>query len=154
MMTIGEAARQSGVSAKMIRYYESIGLLAPAARSDAGYRSYGDSDVHSLRFIRRARDLGFTVEQMGDLLALWKDRSRASAEVKKIALDHVAILERKVAELQAMAGTLKHLAAHCHGDGRPDCPILEDLAQGVGPDPARVRRGKFGHTATPSTAKA
>jgi len=154
MMTIGEAARQSGVSAKMIRYYESIGLLAPAARSDAGYRSYGDSDVHSLRFIRRARDLGFTVEQMGDLLALWKDRSRASAEVKKIALDHVAILERKVAELQAMAGTLKHLAAHCHGDGRPDCPILEDLAQGVGPDPARVRRGKFGHTATSSTAKA
>jgi Cu(I)-responsive transcriptional regulator len=145
-MNIGDAARQSGVSAKMIRYYESIGLIAPAERSEAGYRSYGMNDVHTLRFIRRSRDLGFTVEQMGDLLALWKDRSRASAEVKKIALDHVGILERKVAELQAMTDTLRHLAAHCHGDGRPDCPILEDLAQSPPIDVTHPDPAKFGRT--------
>ncbi len=127
LMNIGNAARASGVSAKMIRYYETIGLIPPAGRSEAGYRNYGESDVHTLRFIRRARDLGFTVEQMAELLALWRDRSRASSEVKKIALDHVAILERKAEELKAMSRTLKHLAAHCHGDERPDCPILDDL---------------------------
>jgi Cu(I)-responsive transcriptional regulator len=132
----------------MIRYYESIGLIAPADRSDAGYRNYGASDVHTLRFIRRSRDLGFTVEQMGELLALWRDRSRASAEVKKIALDHVAILERKVAELQAMTETLKHLATHCHGDDRPDCPILEDLARAMPPDIGNADRPKFGHAGT------
>ncbi|KSV92330.1 MerR family transcriptional regulator [Sinorhizobium fredii USDA 205] len=127
-MIIGELARASGVSAKMIRYYEKIGLIPPADRSQSGYRNYGDNDVHTLCFIRRARDLGFTVEQMTDLLALWRDRSRASSEVKKIALDQVAMLERKAEELKAMSRTLKHLAAHCHGDARPDCPIIDDLA--------------------------
>jgi Cu(I)-responsive transcriptional regulator len=151
-MNIGEVARQSGVSAKMIRYYESIGLIAAADRSEAGYRNYGLSDVHTLRFIRRARDLGFTVEQMGDLLALWKDRSRASAEVKKIALDHVSLLERKVAELQAMTETLRHLAAHCHGDDRPDCPILEDLAQANPPDVIHADIAKFGRAGAEPTA--
>ena len=151
-MNIGEVAKKSGVSAKMIRYYESIGLIAPAGRSEAGYRNYGMNDVHTLRFIRRARDLGFTVEQMGDLLALWKDRSRASAEVKRIALDHVAVLERKVAELKAMTETLRHLAAHCHGDDRPDCPILEDLAQAQPAEIATTDMAKFGRTGTEPVA--
>ncbi|MGF6176306.1 MerR family copper efflux transcriptional regulator [Ensifer sp. 4252] len=141
-MNIGEVARASGVSTKMIRYYETIGLIPPADRSEAGYRNYGDNDVHTLRFIRRSRDLGFTVEQMTDLLTLWRDRSRASSEVKKIALEHVDLLERKAEELKAMSRTLKHLAANCHGDGRPDCPILDDLADmanepGKAPEPAR-----------------
>jgi Cu(I)-responsive transcriptional regulator len=143
-MNIGEVARQSGVSAKMIRYYESIGLIMAADRSAAGYRSYGENDLHTLRFIRRARDLGFTVEQMGELLALWNDRSRASAEVKRIALDHVTLLERKVAELQAMIETLRHLASHCHGDQRPECPILEDLAQAGPPATEPPEPAKFG----------
>ncbi|MBL0373861.1 Cu(I)-responsive transcriptional regulator [Rhizobium sp. KVB221] len=145
-MNIGDVARQSGVSAKMIRYYESIGLIPEAGRSESGYRNYGTNDVHTLRFIRRARDLGFTVEQMGDLLALWNDRSRASAEVKKIALDHVAILESKIAELQAMARTLGYLANHCQGNDRPDCPILDDLAQ-MDREPRRhADATKFGRT--------
>ncbi|MCZ4093919.1 Cu(I)-responsive transcriptional regulator [Sinorhizobium psoraleae] len=144
-MNIGDVARASGVSTKMIRYYETIGLIPPAHRSEAGYRNYGANDVHTLRFIRRARDLGFTVEQMTDLLALWRDRSRASSEVKKIALDQVEILERKAEELKAMSRTLKHLAAHCHGDERPDCPILDDLAEaeansGKAQEPARFGR--------------
>ena len=128
-MNIGEAAAASGISAKMIRYYESIGLTGPATRTASGYRVYTDADLHTLRFVRRARDLGFSVEQMHELLALWRDRSRASADVKRIALEHVAELERKAAELHAMADTLKHLARHCHGDARPDCPILADLGQ-------------------------
>ncbi|AKQ55495.1 Cu(I)-responsive transcriptional regulator [Bordetella hinzii] len=128
-MNIGQAAQASGISAKMIRYYESIGLIHPAARSDSGYRRYGEDDLHTLRFIRRARNLGFSVEQMQELLALWRDRSRASADVKRIALEHVAELERKAAELREMADTLKHLAHHCHGDDRPDCPIIADLSQ-------------------------
>lgn len=143
-MNIGDAARASGVSAKMIRYYETIGLIPPASRSGSGYRNYGDNDVHRLRFIRRARDLGFTVEQMADLLALWGDRSRASAEVKKIALGQVAILERKAEELKAMSRTLKHLAAHCHGDARPDCPILDDLSGGGGKPETRAEPTRFG----------
>ena len=126
-MNIGQAARQSGISAKMIRYYESIGLIGPAVRTDSGYRVYSDQDLHTLRFVRRARDLGFSVEQMNELLALWKDRSRASADVKRIALEHVQELERKAEALHDMAATLKHLAQHCHGDDRPDCPILENL---------------------------
>lgn len=146
-MNIGEVAKQSGVSAKMIRYYESIGLIAAADRSEAGYRNYGMNDVHTLRFIRRARDLGFTVEQMGDLLALWNDRSRASAEVKKIALEHISVLERKVAELREMTETLRHLAMHCHGDGRPECPILEDLAQANPPELHSAEIGRFGRAA-------
>lgn len=126
-MNIGQAAKSSGISAKMIRYYESIGLIGPAVRTDSGYRVYTDQDLHTLRFVRRARDLGFSVEQMNELLALWKDRSRASGDVKRIALEHVQELERKAEALRDMAATLKHLAQHCHGDERPDCPILENL---------------------------
>ncbi|KGD88301.1 MerR family transcriptional regulator [Achromobacter sp. RTa] len=126
-MNIGEAAKSSGISAKMIRYYESIGLIGPAVRTDSGYRVYSDHDLHTLRFVRRARDLGFSVEQMNELLALWNDRSRASADVKRIALEHVRELERKAEALCDMAATLKHLARNCHGDDRPDCPILEGL---------------------------
>lgn len=129
-MTIGEAAQASGVSAKMIRYYEEIGLIGPIARTESGYRTYTDADVHTLRFIRRARDLGFMVEGIAELLALWRDRSRHSADVKRVALEHVAVLERKIAELEGMANTLRELAACCAGDDRPDCPILEDFEEG------------------------
>ena len=128
-MNIGRASVESGISAKMIRYYESIGLIPAASRSDGGYREYSDNDVHTLRFIRRARDLGFTVEQMVELLALWRDRKRASADVKRIALKHVEELERKARELREMSGTLKHLADHCKGNERPDCPIIAELAE-------------------------
>lgn len=128
-MNIGQAAKSSGVSAKMIRYYEQIGLIPKAIRSDAGYRNYSTSDAHCLRFIRRARDLGFSVEQISELLALWRDRDRASSDVKAVALAHVAGLKAKIAELQAMTQTLEHLADHCHGNDRPDCPIIEDLAE-------------------------
>ena len=131
-MNIGEASRQSGVSAKMIRYYEKIGLISAPARTDSQYRSYGDSDVHALRFIRRARDLGFSVEQMKTLLALWNDRGRASADVKAIALEHIAELERKAASIAQMTDTLRHLVRNCHGDDRPDCPILQGFAEGEG----------------------
>jgi Cu(I)-responsive transcriptional regulator len=127
-MNIGDAARASGVTAKMIRYYESVGLLSAKARTTAGYRVYGPQEVHSLRFIRQARRLGFLVEDIRRLLALWQDRSRASAEVKAIALEHVADLDRRIAELTEMRDTLAHLADHCHGDARPDCPIIESLA--------------------------
>jgi Cu(I)-responsive transcriptional regulator len=128
-VNIGQAAAASGVSAKMIRYYESIGLIAAPARTEAGYRVYSSDEVHTLRFVRRTRMLGFSIEEARELLALWRDRSRASADVKRVALQHVRDLEAKIAELQAMAGTLKHLARTCHGDDRPDCPILEDLAR-------------------------
>jgi len=128
-MNIGEAARVSGVSAKMIRYYEATGLLPEARRSANGYRVYGAAEVHTLAFIRRARALGFSVAQIADLLRLWQDTGRASAEVKAIAEAQVAALEVKVAELREMAGTLRHLAAHCAGDARPECPILDDLAR-------------------------
>ncbi len=127
-MNIGQAAAASGVSAKMIRYYESIGLIAAPARTEAGYRVYASDEVHTLRFVRRTRMLGFSIEEARELLALWRDRGRASADVKRVALQHVRDLEAKIAELQAMADTLRHLAKTCHGDDRPDCPILEDLA--------------------------
>jgi Cu(I)-responsive transcriptional regulator len=128
-MNIGEAARASGVTAKMIRYYESVGLLNPVGRTSSGYRVYRQQEIHALRFVRQARRLGFLVEDIRKLLALWQDRSRASAEVKSIALEHVAELDRRIAELAEMRDTLAHLANHCHGDERPDCPILDKLAQ-------------------------
>ena len=129
-MNIGEAAAASGVSSKMIRYYEQVGLIAPPVRTQSGYRVYGDNDIHALRFIRRARDLGFTVEQIAELMQLWRDMGRASADVKRLALEHVSVLEAKMREIEEMAKALKHLAATCHGDGRPDCPIIEELAHG------------------------
>ncbi len=144
-MNIGQASAVSGVSAKMIRYYESIGLMPKIARAGSGYRVYTESDIHTLRFIRRARDLGFLVDQIGELLALWRDRARASGDVKRIALDHIGTLRRKVTELEQMIGTLTHLAAHCHGDRRPDCPIIEDLAsdhRGGGTVPRRAAVGR------------
>ncbi|WNO10632.1 Cu(I)-responsive transcriptional regulator [Teredinibacter sp. KSP-S5-2] len=147
MMNIGKAAAASGVSAKMIRYYESIGLIPEVSRSEAGYREYSDNDVHTLRFIRRARDLGFSVEQMVELLALWQDRNRASADVKRIALEHVAELERKARELQEMSKTLMHLAGSCHGDSRPDCPIIRDLSEdGTAEEMREISRAHFGVT--------
>lgn len=128
-MNIGEASRASGVSEKMIRHYEAIGLLRPARQAN-GYRSYAEPDIAVLRFIRHARDLAFPLEDVRRLLALWHDRGRTSAEVRRLALAHVAALEEKARALQAMANSLKHLAAHCHGDDRPDCPILEQIAGG------------------------
>jgi Cu(I)-responsive transcriptional regulator len=141
-MNIGQAASESGVSAKMIRYYESIGLIEPAARTGAGYRVYSEADVHTLRFIRRARDLGFSVEQISNLLALWRDRSRASAEVKRIALEHVEELERRMRELADVSETLRHLARTCHGDDRPDCPILNELSAGRAGEPRPAGKPK------------
>ena len=139
-VTIGEAARRTGVSAKMIRWYEETGLLPPAPRSESGYRHYGPADLHALRFIRRARDLGFGVEAIGELLALWHDRARPSAAVKALALAQVGELRQRIAELEGMARSLEHLARTCCGDGRPDCPILDDLAAEAAPPPARRRR--------------
>ena len=129
-MVIGEAAKASGVSAKMMRYYERIGLIPAAGRTDAGYRLYGAQDVETLRFIRRARELGLSMERIKLLVGLWQDRSRPSREVKRIALAHVAELRVKIAELSAMCVTLGNLADTCHGDQRPDCPILRDLEAG------------------------
>ena len=141
-MNIGDAAKLSGVSAKMIRYYEEVALITPPARNQNGYRSYDKSNIHELKFIRRARDLGFTVEQISGLMHLWRDRSRASSDVKRIALEHVAALEAKQREIEEMANTLKHLAENCHGDGRPDCPIIENLADGCSHDsPSHLGRG-------------
>lgn len=128
-MNIGQAAKASGVTAKMIRYYESIGLMPKPRRTASGYRVYTDADVHTLQFIHRARDLGFSIERIGALLALWRDRSRPAAQVRAIVQTHIAELERRLRELETLRQTLKHLADHCHGDDRPDCPILDDLAQ-------------------------
>ena len=139
-MNIGDAAKASGVSAKMIRYYEDTALIPPAARTAAGYRVYTDQDVHMLRFIRRARDLGFSVEGIRELLGLWRDRARHSADVKRLALAHVAELRQKIRELEDMASTLETLAACCHGNHRPDCPILSELEAPSTPLP-RARPG-------------
>ncbi|HEX2763907.1 MAG TPA: Cu(I)-responsive transcriptional regulator [Allosphingosinicella sp.] len=130
-MKIGEASKASGVSQRMIRHYEEIGLIGKAARRDSGYRDYDERDVHTLRFIRRARDVGFPIEEIGKLLALWNDRDRASADVKALALARAAELKRKAKELDDMRRALEHLAANCHGDQRPDCPILSGLEGGA-----------------------
>ena len=127
-INIGQAAKASGVSAKMIRHYEEVGLTPAASRSEAGYRQYSEAEVHSLRFIRHARDLGFSIAQIGELVGLLQNRRRSSSRVKALALAHVAELESKLAKLQAMKDTLQHLAHCCHGDDRPDCPILDRLA--------------------------
>lgn len=126
-MKIGQVSEASGVSQRMIRHYEKIGLIAPASRRESGYRDYDQRDVHTLRFIGRARDLGFPIEEIRHLLALWQDRSRASADVKAIALARAAELKRKARELDEMRKSLEHLAKRCHGDLRPECPILGDL---------------------------
>lgn len=128
-MKIGDASTASGISQRMIRHYEKIGLVQPASRRASGYRDYDDRDVHTLRFIGRARDLGFPIEEIRQLLALWHDRDRSSADVKALALARAAELKRKSAELDEMRVTLEHLAAKCHGDARPDCPILGNLAE-------------------------
>jgi len=128
-MNIGQAAAASGVSAKMIRHYEDIGLTRAPGRTASNYRTYSDTDVHVLRFIRRARTLGFGIADIKELVGLWQNRSRSSAAVKRVAGKHLADLERKIAELQAMVRTLQHLIRHCHGDHRPECPILDELAR-------------------------
>ena len=130
-MNIGQAAKATGISAKMIRYYEDSGLIGPVARTEAGYRIYGPRDIHTLGFIKRSRDMGFSVERIGELLQLWRDRSRHSADVKCMALEHVAVMQRRIAELQDMVATVRTLADGCAGDERPDCPILNDIATGA-----------------------
>ena len=142
-MNIGSAALSSGVSAKMIRHYESIGLLPAAGRTFAGYRIYRDNDVHTLKFIRRARDLGFSIREIAALVGLWQNRRRASSEVKKLVERQLLQLDEKIRALQAMRNALSHLAGSCHGDSRPDCPILDDLASDaadLAAAPGRARR--------------
>jgi len=140
MLNIGRVAEAAGVSAKMIRHYESIGLLPAAGRTVAGYRIYHERDVHLLRFVRRARELGFAMKEIGALIGLWNNRRRASADVKRLAAKHMAQLDEKIRELQAIRDALAHLARHCHGDDRPDCPILEDLSTAESSAVPRVRR--------------
>jgi Cu(I)-responsive transcriptional regulator len=128
-LTIGEAAKATGVSAKMIRHYEGVGLFPQAPRTEAGYRLYGERELQTLRFVRHSRDLGFSIEQIRELLGLWQNRRRPSRQVKALAQAHIHELEQKLHELQAMKATLEHLVHCCHGDDRPDCPILEALAE-------------------------
>lgn len=144
-MNIGEAAQRSGVSAKMVRHYESLGLLAKVARTESGYRQYGPNEVHTLRFIRRSRELGFSMAEIAELLKLWQNRRRASADVKRIALAHVADLDRRIAEMMSMRRTLEALVQGCQGNDRPDCPILDELAEPGGAptcchDPSMAQR--------------
>ena len=157
-MNIGQAAKASGISAKMIRYYESVGLVPAADRRESGYRDYGTSDIHRLAFIRRARDLGFSLEQIRDLLRLWSDGDRSNAEVKAIALGHVAELEQRARELSQMADSLRHLAVACEGDGRPDCPIIEGLGgetpRGPRPRSGGQRQARFSPGPAPSGKRA
>ena len=148
-MNIGQAGEASGLSAKAIRYYEMAGLIRRASRSDGGYRVYGQSDVRLLRFIRRARDLGYSIERIQRLLDLWQDNDRASADVKRLALDHIAEIDAKIAALMAMRDAVQEMASACEGDRRPDCPILHDLdggepvaSQEAG-DRVAVRRGSI-----------
>jgi len=130
-MNIGQVAKHSGVSAKTIRYYESIGLIPEASRTESGYRTYSDKDVETLRFIHHSRNLGFSVKDVSLLLDLWRNQKRASADVKALALSHIAEVDRKIGELQKIRDTLIHLTRRCHGDNRPDCPILKELAGGT-----------------------
>jgi len=142
-VNIGQASKASGISAKMIRYYESIGLVPLAGRTNGGYRDYYEADIHRLRFIRRARDLGFSFERVRELLKLWSDHDRSSADVKALALAHVGELEHRAFELKAMIKTLRHLANACEGDHRPHCPIIDELGSGKAPagkTAARPRR--------------
>ncbi len=131
ILTIGQAAKRSGVPAKTIRYYEEIQLVAPARRGANGYRYYRDEDIRVLDFVRRARSLGFSIKEVQALLALWHDRTRASAEVKALVGGHVTVIEQKISELQSLRGTLVDLMARCHGDDRPECPILDTIADGL-----------------------
>ncbi|MCE9598772.1 MAG: Cu(I)-responsive transcriptional regulator [Spirochaetia bacterium] len=126
-MNIGQAGTASGVDVRLIRHYESIGLLPKVARSEAGYRVYGEADVHILRFVKRARGLGFPLKEIKKLISLWRNKSRSSSQVKDLTQTHITLLEKKIIELQSMASVLRHLANNCHGDGRPDCPILDNL---------------------------
>ena len=128
-VNIGDAARLSGVSAKMVRHYESLGLLPRVARTDSGYRLYSEADVHTLRFIKRGRDLGFSMEEIAELVGLWQNRRRASANVRRVAQKHAEDLAQRIAAMQEMQQTLQHLIHCCHGDERPECPILEELAR-------------------------
>ncbi len=139
--TIGRAAEVSGVSAKMIRHYEAIGLIPKAGRTAGNYRTYGDNDVHTLRFIQRARTMGFSMKQIATLVSLWRNRSRSSASVQRLAREHIKELQTKIESLQAMVRTLSDLADACHGDARPDCPILEDLARAPGTTRRQEQRG-------------
>ncbi len=132
MMTIGEMAKQSGLTAKMIRHYESLGLLPEPVRSESGYRYYQGKDIQQLRFIKQARELGFSLAQIGELLSLWHDEHRTSSKVKQLASAHIAVLEQKIAELNQMKQSLEKLVSQCHGDESPDCPILDELAQSSG----------------------
>ena len=131
-VAIGEAARRAGISARMVRHYESLGLLADVARTDSGYRQYTEADVHTLRFIRRARDLGFSMQEIATLLGLWQDKRRASSQVKQIAQRHIDDLAERIAAMQAMQRSLQALVGCCQGNDRPDCPILDDLASAPG----------------------
>jgi Cu(I)-responsive transcriptional regulator len=164
IMNIGQASKASGVSAKMIRHYEGVGLLPAAVRTDAGYRQYDDGDVHTLRFVRHARDLGFSIAEITELVGLWQNRRRPSRQVKALAQAHIRELEQKAQELLAMKATLEHLVHCCHGDERPDCPILEGLAgsdwppQPSGPASGAKRTpspqaGKAGPTSRPLTRR-
>jgi len=132
-MNIGDAAAAAGLPAKTIRYYEQIGLVPPPARRESGYRDYGLRDVHLLRFLTRARSLGFSVEECRQLLALWQDQERAAGDVKRLTEERIAAIDEKIAQLQGLRATLAHLALCCRGGSRPDCPILEDLAHGGRP---------------------
>lgn len=130
-VNIGEAARRSGVSAKMVRHYESLGLLPRVGRTDSGYRQYSEAEVHTLRFIKRSRELGFSMHEIAELVGLWQNRRRSSAGVKRIAQKHADELAQRIEAMQAMQRTLAQLIHGCHGDDRPDCPILDDLASGA-----------------------
>lgn len=147
-MNIGEAARHSGVSAKMIRHYEGIGLIPKATRTYSGYRTYSANDVHTLRFVRQARNLGFSIKQIEQLLGLWRNQRRPSSKVKALALEHIGELDARIAEMRAMKRTLQALAEHCHGDERPECPILDGLAaplDAAASRPARARTATTRH---------